>query len=119
MGMIVDEVSRNIPRDTKFKRRFACVALAALIIPGAANASSDPLVDVIPEGGAAVGYTWRHERSTYRGAEGGLDNLPMYLYEGERAYLHATRLGLKFKRDDWRFDAFLHYRLEGFTVDRR
>lgn len=74
---------------------------------------------MLPQGGAAVGFTWRHERSSYRGAEGGLDNLPLYLYEGERAYLHGTRAGLKWQSDAWRFDAFLRYRLEGFTGDRR
>ena len=73
----------------------------------------------MPSGGAAVGYVLRHERSTYRGAEVGLDHLPLYLYEGERAYLHGTRVGLKFKQEDWRFDAFLRHRFEGFTQDRR
>jgi len=90
-----------------------------LLAAPAALANSDPFTDVLPDGGAGVGYVWRHERSTYRGAEGGLDNLPLYLYEGERAYLHGTRVGLKLKQEDWRFDAFLSYRFEGFTHDRR
>ena len=98
--------------------RLALGLLAASFI-ASAGASSDPLIDVLPDGGAAVGFTWRHERSTYREADTALDNLPMYLYEGELAYLHATRLGLKFKREHWRFDAFLRYRLEGFTRDLR
>lgn len=92
--------------------------LGALVAYSAA-ASSDPFIDVLPEGGAAVGFTWRHERSTYRGADNALDSLPLYLYEGEHAYLHGTSVGLKFKREAWRFDAFLRYRLEGFTHDRR
>ena len=91
------------------------VALSATPVFG----SSDPLVDVLPVGGAGVGYLLRHERSTYRGAEGGLDHVPLYLYEGEHAYLHGTRLGLKLKSDDWRFDAFVRYRFEGFTRDKR
>ena len=55
----------------------------------------------------------------YRGEPSGADQLPLYLYEGERAYLHGTRAGLKFKQDDWRVDAFLAYRFEGFTQDKR
>jgi len=31
--------------------------------------------------------------------------------------LHGTRLGLKFNSEDWRFDAFLNYRFEGFNRD--
>lgn len=84
-----------------------------------AAASSDPFVDLLEPGGAAVGFAWRHERSTYRGADSALDSLPLYLYEGERGYLHGTTAGLKFRRDAWRFDAFLRYRFEGFTHDRR
>jgi MipA family protein len=94
-------------------------ALAAVCASFSVFASSDPFADVLPDGGAAVGYVWRHERSTYRGAEGGLDNVPLYLYEGERAYLHGTRLGLKFKQDAWRFDLFVRYRFEGFTRGNR
>lgn len=97
----------------------ACAGLLGALVAFAAAASSDPFVDVLPQGGAAVGFTWRQERSSYRGAEGGLDNLPLYLYEGERAYLHGTRAGLKWQSEAWRFDAFLRYRLEGFTGDRR
>jgi MipA family protein len=97
----------------------ALAAISTAVAAFTANASSDPFVDVLPEGGTAVGFTWRHERSTYRGADSALDNLPLYLYEGEHGYLHGTRAGLKFKADAWRFDAFLRYRFEGFTHDRR
>ncbi len=93
--------------------------LACALVAASAAASSDPFVDLLEPGGAAVGFTWRKERSPYRGAEGGLDNLPLYLYEGERAYLHGTTAGLKFRHDAWRFDAFLRYRFEGFTRDAR
>src|SRR3954469_715946 len=95
------------------------LAFAGALAAGAAAAQSDPFIDALPVGGAAVGYPLRSERSTSRGAERGADQLPLYLYEGERAYLHGTRLGLKFKQDDWRFDTFIAYRFEGFTHDRR
>lgn len=97
--------------------RAVYLALALALFSSSASASSDPLIDVLPVGGAGVGYVLRHERSTYRGAEGGADQLPLYLYEGERAYLHGTSLGLKFKQEDWRVDVFLRYRFEGFTRD--
>src|SRR5438094_8018639 len=98
--------------------RSAC-AVALMASASAAFSSSDPFTDLLEPGGAAVGYVLRYERSTYRGAERGADHLPLYLYEGERAYLHGTSLGLKFKHEDWRADVFLRYRLEGFTHDRR
>jgi outer membrane protein len=98
----------------------ACAGLLGALVACAAAASSDPFVDLLEPGGAAVGFTWRHERSAYRGAEGGLDNLPLYLYEGERGYLHGTTAGLKFRPGEgWRVDTFLRYRFEGFTHDRR
>ena len=125
MGELVEGVWRDVPQDESNRAdrpqgtlaRFSLAVVIAIF--AAAAAASDPLIDVLPEGGAGVGYVWRHERSAYRGAEGGLDNVPLYLYEGERAYLHGTRVGLKFKQDDWRFDAFLSYRFEGFNLDRR
>jgi len=95
------------------------LALAAVLGASSAGAASDPFIDVLPVGGAAVGYALRFERSTYRGAARTADQLPLYLYEGERAYLHGTRFGLKASEGDWRFDAFLAYRFEGFTQDRR
>ena len=99
--------------------RAVYLALALSLLASSVSASSDPFIDVLPVGGAGVGYVLRYERSTYRGAERGADQLPLYLYEGERAYLHGTSLGLKFKQEDWRADVFLRYRFEGFTRDRQ
>jgi len=92
--------------------------VVALAVSPVVFASSDPFIDALPVGGTGVGFVWKQEHSTYKGDQGGLDNLPLYLYEGERAYLHGTRLGLKFRQDEWRFDAFVSYRFEGFTRDR-
>jgi outer membrane protein len=114
MGGLIDDEWR---KSTGSRALAAGALLVALAAP--ARAASDPFIDVLPEGGAGVGYLLRWERSAYKGAPPGADNLPLYLYEGERAYLHGTRAGLKFKRDEWRFDAFLAYRLEGFTRDHR
>jgi len=114
MGGSIDD---GWPKSTGSRTLAAGALLVALAAP--ARASSDPFIDVLPEGGAGVGYLLRWERSVYKGAPPGADNLPLYLYEGERAYLHGTRAGLKLRRDDWRFDAFIAYRLEGFTRDHR
>ncbi|HZE61653.1 MAG TPA: MipA/OmpV family protein [Burkholderiales bacterium] len=98
-------------------RSVCAVALMASATP--AFSSSDPFTDLLEPGGAAVGYVLRWERSTYRGADNAADEVPLYLYESEHAYLHGTRFGLKFKQDDWRFDSFIRYRFEGFNQDRR
>lgn len=95
----------------------AASALALTFAANAAFASSDPFIDVLQPGGAAVGYVFGFDRSTYRGADRGADQTALYLYEGERAYLHATRLGLKFAQESWRFDAFISYRFEGWNRD--
>lgn len=102
-----------------YRAEVLALALAAVLGATNAGAASDPFIDQLPVGGAGVGYLLHVERSTYRGAEGAADHLPLYLYEGEHAYLHGTRLGLKASAGDWRFDTFLAYRLEGFTHDKR
>src|SRR3954471_15552605 len=102
------------------ERVFGSVCALALTASATASvASSDPFIDVLEPGAAAVGYVLRWERGTYRGADGGADQVPLYLYEGDYAYLHGTRFGIKLKSDDWRFDAFIRYRFEGFTQDLR
>ena len=66
----------------------------------------------------ALGTGLRLERSPYRGADNGPDYQLLYIYEGERAYLHAARVGLKFEQESWRADFFLRQRDEGYTQDR-
>ena len=51
------------------------------------------------------------------------DLVPLYLYEGNRLFLHANRAGIKlFKdgtdQDGQRFDVFVEQRVEGFPSDR-
>ncbi|HET7364413.1 MAG TPA: MipA/OmpV family protein [Burkholderiales bacterium] len=102
-----------------YRGQVLALALATVLSATNAGAASDPFIDVLPVGGTGVGYVLRFERSTYIGDSGGADQTPLYLYEGEHAYLHGTRLGLKASAGDWRFDAFLAYRFEGFTHDKR
>lgn len=90
------------------------------IASAAARASSDPLVGVLSaQGSAGLGFAMRMEQSMYR--DGGVrhDLVPLYLYEGDVFYLHATRVGLKFDdRPGRRFDLFLAHRFEGYPYDR-
>ncbi len=91
-----------------------------LCIAPAASANSDPLTGVAAPGGAGIGAVLRHERSPYRGAGTRRDFLPLYLYEGERLYLHSHSIGLRFGRveNEPRFDVFLRYRYEGHPYER-
>jgi len=96
--------------------------LAALVstfaFASSAAASSDPFIDLLKDGSFGIGYTARYQRGPYEGAANEGDQTLLYLYEGERAYLHGTRVGLKLKAEDWRFDAFISYRFEGFNIDK-
>jgi outer membrane protein len=99
-------------------RRLAATVLA--LACGAAGATSDPLTGVLSADGAAgLGAAWRFERSPYRGAGTRVDFVPLYLYEGRYAYLHAYRAGLKLDSSPvHRFDVFVAHRFEGFPYDR-
>jgi outer membrane protein len=67
---------------------------------------------------SGIGAAARVERSLYRGDGTRIDVLPVYLYEGERFYLHSNRFGLKFNVDPThRFDVFVSRRLEGSPVE--
>ena len=60
----------------------------------------------------------RIERSPYGSAGTRHDFVPLYLYEGERAYLHSHSVGLKFGASEARrFDLFLRHRFEGHPSD--
>jgi MipA family protein len=75
---------------------------------------------MLEPGGAAFAYTWRQQSSPYRDARTPVRSFdPSYFYEGNYAYLHGTRAGLKVSEGLWRFDAFVAERLEGYTFDTR
>ena len=94
------------------------VVLGAFLRPAWAN--SDPFTGIAASGGAGIGAFLRSERSPYRGVGTQRDFLPMYLYEGERAYFHAHSVGLKFGQvaTEPRFDIFLRRRFEGTPYDK-
>jgi outer membrane protein len=112
MGMRVGLAGRSARHEVYF-------ALALILLSaGAANASSDPLTGLAAPDSVAVGLMPRIERSPYRSAGVRHDFVPVYLYEGDRAYLHSHSLGLKFGRSEARrFDVFLRHRFEGHPSD--
>ena len=92
----------------------------SFMTPARADANLEPLTNILSaEGSAGLGVVTHFESSPYREAGNRYDVLPLYLYEGERVFLHANRGGIKLKQDDTqRFDLFVEHRLEGFPADR-
>ena len=64
-----------------------------------------------------MGLLSRIERSPYRGIGSRQDLIPLYVYEGRRAYLRSYRVGLKLDAQPWRLDFFLTRRFEGTSYD--
>ncbi len=61
----------------------------------------------------------RAEQSPYKGGGVTNDMMPLYVYEGERVYLHGTRVGLKLAEvPRHSLGLFLDYRFEGYPYDR-
>ena len=97
----------------------ALLAFCTALVSCPAEASSDPLLDLLVEGsGAAVGAAVRPEQSLYRGVGVRYDMVPLFVYEGDFAYLYAYRAGLKLlAQPDRRIDIFLSHRFESFPYD--
>jgi len=110
---------RTSPRITLHKSLAGLLALgAALASFPAAAATTDYFADTLSRSGSAgLGAGLRLEQSPYRGAGVRPDILPIYLYEGEHAYIHTSRAGLKYSlRPDKRVDLFVAHRFEGFPA---
>ena len=107
------------PGGLRGARRAVAWALG-LLVATAACANTDPLSDLLTTpGSAGLGAVTRIERSPYLGGGTRYDLLPLYLYEGERLFLHASRGGLKvYKNETQRIDVFLDRRFDGFSADR-
>lgn len=105
-------------------RPFLGVALLAAglsaMTPASANGNIEPLTDILSgPSSAGLGFVTGFELSPYR--EGGTryDVLPLYLYEGERLFLHANRVGVKLLNSgEQRLDLLVERRLEGFPTTR-
>ena len=70
-------------------------------------------------GSVGLGATLQIEASPYKGAAARGDLMPLYLYEGERVFLHSGRAGLKLlNTPEHRLDLFVDKRLEGFQANK-
>ena len=72
---------------------------------------------MVAPGGAGVGFLTRIESSPYVGLGAQYDLVPVYVYEGEYAYLRSYQLGLKWDLHPWRLGVFLERRFEGTPYD--
>lgn len=90
------------------------------VLPAQALESLEPLTDILDApGSAGLGLVLQTAPSPYRDGGSRYDLLPLYLYEGERLFLHGNRAGVKLlKESGGRLDLFVEQRLEGFPVDR-
>ena len=106
------------PRTLKFT---ASLAIGFLTVWSAqASGINEPPTDVLPApGSVALGASMQIESSPYKGAATRADLLPLYLYEGERAFLRSGRAGLKLlDNPEHRLDFFVDKRLEGFQANK-
>ncbi len=84
----------------------------------------EPLTAILnTPGSAGLGAAVRTTASPYLGGGTRYDLVPLYLYEGERLFLHANRAGIKLfnagsGQDGQRVDLFVEQRFEGFPSDR-
>ena len=71
--------------------------------------SMEPLTDILDApGSAGLGLLLRTAPSPYRDGGTRYDLLPVYLYEGERLFLHGNRAGVKLLKDSGgRLDVFV------------
>ena len=85
-----------------------------------ASGINEPPTDVLStRGSVGLGAITQIEASPYTGAGTRGDVLPLYLYEGERAFLHSGRAGVKLlDSSEHRLDLFLDKRLEGFQANK-
>ena len=90
------------------------------MVPARAAPDLEPLTNILSTpGSAGLGLVTRVERSPYRDGGTRYDLLPLYLYEGERLFLHANRVGVKMLNgSEQRLDLFVEQRLEGFPANR-
>lgn len=69
------------------------------------------LVDDLPDGTTGIGGALRWTGTPYAGGTEELDFVPLYLYEGRRAFIHGTALGVHLLQDrDLEIDIVGRYR---------
>jgi MipA family protein len=116
---------KNIPPARLALCAAALMVSAFVAWPAHAIGGTEPLTEILhTPGSAGLGFVTRVEASPYKGGGTRYDLLPLYLYEGERLFLHANRAGVKVlnqgdRSDGSRLDLFVEQRLEGFSIDNR
>ena len=101
--------------------RLAAALLASTLAapsPAFAFADNESITDILTTpGSAGLGYVLKAEPSVYKDATTRLEIQPLFLYVGERVFLHSSRVGIKlFDSKEQRVDVFLDKRLEGFPL---
>ena len=102
-------------------RPTALLAMACLALSSAhASGINEPPADMLPTpGSVGLGAILQIESSPYKGAATRGDLQPLYLYEGERAFLRSGRAGLKLlDSPEHQLDIFVDKRLEGFQANK-
>ena len=91
-----------------------------LLSPAHASGINEPPTDVLlTPGSVGLGVITQIEASPYKSAGARFDLQPLYLYEGERAFLRSGRAGLKLlDTPEHRLDLFVDKRLEGFQANK-
>jgi outer membrane protein len=102
------------------RRLLPALLLLSCATAAPAYAASDALVDLLAiPGSAGLGGLQRSAASPYKGATTTYDLVPLYMYEGSRVFLHASRIGIKLNEQPHHtVDLFLDYRFEGYPNDR-
>jgi outer membrane protein len=103
-----------------FRSAALTLAACAAFFTSASALAIEPFGDLLrTPGSAGLGTVVRAGKSPYLGGGTRYDLLPLYLYEGERLFLHGGRMGIKLlKQDDDRLDLFVEQRFEGFSADK-
>ena len=118
-------MNRSLPSPRFLSRSLLSAALLAAGLcamqPASANGNIEPFTDILTEpNSAGLGVVMGTEVSPYRGEGSRFDMLPLYLFEGERLYLHSNRVGLKlFNGSEQRLDLLVERRLEGFPATNK
>lgn len=111
---------------SEFGLRLSYYAVAALLtcqillraVP--ANAQVEGLFDTLNVSDqAGIGFAIRAGTSPYAGVDQVLDLIPIYVYEGEYAFLHSYKAGLKLGRyEHGDFSVYIAHRFEGFPYEQ-
>jgi len=95
-------------------------ACLLLLLPATqVRAQVRPLFETLDMSGqAGVGMAIRVSTSPYAGVDQVLNMAPLYVYEGDRFYLHSSRAGVKYNTSAYsHVEAFISSRFEGFPYE--